>query len=185
MEYVKEMQKYIDVDIYGRSGKKCPGPRRANNDPRFMLKHFGVSNCVGDKFEQYRFYIAFENFFCKDYVTEKCFRPFVRNSSVIAVARGGMDYDAMLPSKSFINAALGIAETNWTKLCVQNSGLLSTYFDNMDDLDLECRGSVPGHHVSEHGKFATHANFVLFGDTLLEGQAAIVQVFLLKCLTKH
>ena len=98
MKYVQEMQKYIDVDIYGGCGKKCPA-----NIKRTLT--YRGTECVGDVFENYKFYLAFENSFCKDYFTEKFFKTFRDNSTVISVARGGADYDSFLPPKTFINAA--------------------------------------------------------------------------------
>ena len=51
--------KYIDVDIYGECGsKKCP---RASKDCYKILN------------SQYKFYLAFENSNCVDYITEKFF----------------------------------------------------------------------------------------------------------------
>jgi hypothetical protein len=77
--YVKELQKYIDVDVYG----KC-GPLKCNNN-----------SCYEMMAQNYKFYLSFENsvsfenhFYrkiknfifllvqqlCKDYVTEKLFK---------------------------------------------------------------------------------------------------------------
>ena len=65
--YVKELQKYIDVDIYGKCGPlKCPDNPKVY-DPRMNKECY-------DMLEQnYKFYLSFENIFCKDYVTEKLF----------------------------------------------------------------------------------------------------------------
>ena len=55
-KYIKKLQKYIPVDIYGRCGKlKCPG--HFNNDCKLL--------------DDYKFYLAFENSNCDDYITEK------------------------------------------------------------------------------------------------------------------
>jgi alpha-1,3-fucosyltransferase len=53
----------------------------------------------------YKFYLGFENSFCKDYVTEKFFRVFEYRSHIIPVVRGGFDYDKYFPNGTFINAA--------------------------------------------------------------------------------
>ena len=59
-KYAKELQKYITVDIYGNCGtKKCP--RSTETECFEMLNR------------DYKFYLAFENSNCKDYVTEKLF----------------------------------------------------------------------------------------------------------------
>lgn len=57
LRYARQMQKYISVDIYGQCGNmKC-----AKNNPKckIMVK------------TDYKFYLAFENAKCKDYMTEK------------------------------------------------------------------------------------------------------------------
>ena len=60
LKYAKELGKYIEVDIYGSCGtKQCP--RSKANDCFKMLE------------KDYRFYLAFENSNCKDYITEKFF----------------------------------------------------------------------------------------------------------------
>ena len=58
--YVKELQTFISVDIYGGCGSlKCS---RSNNDHCFDLLN-----------RDYKFYLAFENSNCKDYITEKLY----------------------------------------------------------------------------------------------------------------
>ena len=55
-EFIKDLKKYIPVDIYGACGPlKCPG-------------HFN-KDCLA--INDYKFYLAFENSNCDDYVTEK------------------------------------------------------------------------------------------------------------------
>ena len=61
MEYVEELMKYIPVDIYGRCGDyPC-----ANKSGTFPCDYKVATN--------YKFYLAFENSICVDYVTEKFF----------------------------------------------------------------------------------------------------------------
>lgn len=52
--------------------------------------------------KQYKFYLSFENSFCKDYVTEKFFK--ILNLNMIPVVLGGSDYTKIAPNKSYINA---------------------------------------------------------------------------------
>ena len=60
LQYAKELQKYISVDIYGACGtKKCPRSQQ--------------KNCFDKLSKDYKFYLAFENSNCKDYITEKFF----------------------------------------------------------------------------------------------------------------
>jgi alpha-1,3-fucosyltransferase len=55
-DYVKELSKYIPVDIYGKCGNLTCTNR---NQCKEMIR------------KDYKFYIAFENSLCTDYVTEK------------------------------------------------------------------------------------------------------------------
>ena len=58
-KYASELQKHVAVDIYGACGNmKCP---RGNKQCFDMLK------------KDYKFYLAFENSNCKDYITEKVY----------------------------------------------------------------------------------------------------------------
>ena len=60
LNYARELGKYINVDIYGACGsKRCP---RTNTNKCFSIL---------DK--EYKFYLAFENSNCKEYITEKFF----------------------------------------------------------------------------------------------------------------
>ena len=52
--YIKEMKKLMKVDVYGRCGEPC--------------EHV---ECKLDLSVRYMFYLAFENSFCKNYITEK------------------------------------------------------------------------------------------------------------------
>ncbi len=58
LKYVMELQKYIDVDIYGLCGTlKC-----GRENDRLCLENLR---------RDYKFYLSFENSNCKDYITEK------------------------------------------------------------------------------------------------------------------
>jgi hypothetical protein len=57
MDYINNLRKYVSVVIYGACGEKCP--------PNVDCREY-----VGAK---YKFYFAFENSNCKDYITEKFF----------------------------------------------------------------------------------------------------------------
>ena len=60
LNYAKELSKFIQVDIYGACGsKRCP---RAQSNTCFDMLN-----------RDYKFYLAFENSNCKDYITEKFF----------------------------------------------------------------------------------------------------------------
>ena len=87
-DYVRELQKLIPVDIFGRCGTmSCPGKRSVD--------------CSGLLEKDYMFYLAFENTKCKDYVTEKLF--FTLTMDIVPIVRGGANYSAIAPPGSYID----------------------------------------------------------------------------------
>ncbi|XP_057368438.1 alpha-(1,3)-fucosyltransferase C-like [Daphnia carinata] len=91
--YVMELKKYIDVDVYGRCGNlTCPIHALHSSDPQ----------CYTMLQSNYKFYLAFENALCKDYVTEKFFK--IMAHDIIPVVYGGADYSKYAPPYSYINA---------------------------------------------------------------------------------
>ena len=76
--YVEELQKVIPVDVYGSCGKfKCPLPRRSASC-RLLLR-------------RYKFYLAFENGNCHDYITEKYWENALEND-IVPIVMGGANY---------------------------------------------------------------------------------------------
>lgn len=91
--YVMELKKYIDVDVYGGCGNfTCAIHALHSSDPQ----------CYDMLQSDYKFYLSFENSFCKDYVTEKFFK--IMAHDIIPVAYGGADYTKYAPPHSYINA---------------------------------------------------------------------------------
>jgi len=91
LNYAKELSKYIEVDIYGACGtKRCP--RVQSNTCFDMLNR------------DYKFYLAFENSNCKDYITEKFFVNGLSHD-VIPIVMGArpQDYAVSAPYKSYIH----------------------------------------------------------------------------------
>ena len=85
--YVKQLKQYIPVDSYGKCG-----------DQKLSRKQDGLKI-----YKRYKFCLAFENSFCKEYVTEKLYRILSDESMyVIPIVMGLDDYD-MLPPGSIIN----------------------------------------------------------------------------------
>lgn len=95
-KYVKELLKYIPVDIYGLCGSlKCGWNELAGiSEPK----------CYDMLEKDYKFYLSFENSLCKNYVTEKFFSILKRN--VVPVVMGVANYSAIAPPHSFIDALL-------------------------------------------------------------------------------
>ncbi|XP_069690390.1 alpha-(1,3)-fucosyltransferase C-like [Periplaneta americana] len=87
-QYVAELSKFIPVDVYGNCGNlKCD--RRNASKCNELLR------------STYKFYLAFENSLCDDYVTEKFFRSLRYN--VVPIVYGGANYHHIAPPMSYIN----------------------------------------------------------------------------------
>ncbi|XP_069126986.1 glycoprotein 3-alpha-L-fucosyltransferase A-like [Argopecten irradians] len=90
MAYAKNLAKHIDVDIYGACGtKSCP--RKENEKCLRMLE------------ADYKFYLAFENTKCLDYVTEKVVKALEHKVIPVVLGAPKATYEAMLPPGSFIH----------------------------------------------------------------------------------
>ncbi|CAH1723483.1 unnamed protein product [Aphis gossypii] len=87
--YAKELGKYISVDIYG----DCEG-----------LKNTKFDNFLQILEQDYKFYLAFENSNCIDYVTEKFFIDGLKYN-VLPVVMGGRreDYERIAPRHSYVH----------------------------------------------------------------------------------
>ncbi|XP_063398883.1 glycoprotein 3-alpha-L-fucosyltransferase A-like [Mytilus trossulus] len=89
-EYVRELRKYISVDIYGKCGNLTCS--RDGNE------------CMDNISKEYKFYLSFENSLCKDYVSEKVFALYNNKYSIIPIIRGAPNIDEYVPRKTYINA---------------------------------------------------------------------------------
>jgi len=67
LQYAKDLSKFIEVDIVGSCGSLSDGDIPSE--------------------DQYKFYLAFENSNCDDYITEKFFN-YIRNGKVVPVVMG-------------------------------------------------------------------------------------------------
>ena len=86
--YVEELQRFIDVDVYGKCGPlECPTEQNC---------HRMVAN-------QYYFYLSFENSQCRDYVTEKLFLPLRYGLVPVVLGDNRELYEQVAPSDSFIH----------------------------------------------------------------------------------
>ena len=94
-DYVAEMRKYIDVDIYGKCGTKTCGSYSGDEN----------DTCHDDIGKRYKFYLSFENVFCKDYTTEKFYFPFTFDKPIISVARGAYNMREYIPKDTYIDAS--------------------------------------------------------------------------------
>lgn len=90
-DYVRELQNYIPIDIYGKCGKlKASSEGDGTIFRRILAK-------------QYKFYIAFENSDCDDYITEKFWNSL--SLGLIPIVRGNRNnYEKLAPPNSYIHA---------------------------------------------------------------------------------
>ena len=91
MEYAKELSKHIQVDIYGSCGS-------------FSCSTLDEDSCFKLLDRDYKFYLAFENSNCKDYITEKFWRNGLSND-IIPIVMGARpeDYERVAPYHSYIH----------------------------------------------------------------------------------
>ena len=91
MEYAKKLGRYIQVDIFGSCGNKS-------------CSYSKTDNCFRSLGKEYRFYLAFENSNCKDYITEKFFYNSLGHDMLPIVMGAHLkDYERVAPHKSFIH----------------------------------------------------------------------------------
>ncbi|KAF9565491.1 Alpha 1,3 fucosyltransferase [Mortierella alpina] len=84
--YVKQLLKYIDVDIYGHCMRNKDWPTHPDG------QQFTDREVVG----RYKFYLSIENTNCNDYVTEKIERPYA--VGVVPILDGPRDYSRFIPT---------------------------------------------------------------------------------------
>ncbi|XP_046403964.1 glycoprotein 3-alpha-L-fucosyltransferase A isoform X2 [Ischnura elegans] len=91
LQYAQELAKHVEVDVYGACGsKRCP---RSSPERCFRLLD-----------RDYKFYLAFENSNCKDYITEKFFvNGLGHNILPIAMGARPEDYARSAPRNSFLH----------------------------------------------------------------------------------
>ena len=89
--YVRELQKHVNVDIYGKCGPLSCGRKK---------RDFGCYKMIE---KNYKFYLSFENSICEDYITEKVWN--ILKLDIVPVVLGGADYASLLPPHSYIDVA--------------------------------------------------------------------------------
>ena len=98
--YVKELTRYIPVNVYGgctqlgSQGTLCKNSRENNQ------------NCddARDTMNSYKFYLAFENSNCMDYITEKVYKVLEPHMTTVPIIMSGeCNLEQLLPPKSYIN----------------------------------------------------------------------------------
>lgn len=132
MEKIKEISKYIPTDVYGSCGSmSCPRDK----------------SCL-KMLSKYKFYLAFENSLCRDYITEK----FWNNAlafDIVPIVYGAPqeDYERSAPPNSFIHVKnFSSIEhlADYLKLLDQNDDLYNKYFE------WKRQGYVKPNYLAEH-----------------------------------
>ena len=111
LAYIKNMQKYMSVDIFGKCGKKCVNCSRA------------------ELAKDYLFYLSFENSLCIDYITEKFYETLVYD--MVPVVLGGGPYDKLIPNSAYIDIRdyKTVRElTNYLLYLSKNATAYNSYF---------------------------------------------------------
>jgi alpha-1,3-fucosyltransferase len=88
LEYINELKNYIDVQVYGKCGEPCES---SNNTNKCFLHTLA---------KKFKFYFAFENSICDDYVSEKFFK--ILSFPIIPVVLGGANYSYYVSYKLFV-----------------------------------------------------------------------------------
>ncbi|KZS12668.1 alpha-(1,3)-fucosyltransferase C [Daphnia magna] len=118
-EYVRQLSQFVTVDIFGRCSQECP------------------SNCDDMLRSDYKFYLALENSWCPDYVTEKFIRPLAYDA--VPIVLGGADYGRFAPPHSYINVRdFGSAKelADYLMVLDKSDDLYARYFDWKRDYDV-------------------------------------------------
>ncbi|XP_069079868.1 3-galactosyl-N-acetylglucosaminide 4-alpha-L-fucosyltransferase FUT3-like [Pleurodeles waltl] len=86
VQYYEELQKHIQVDIFGRISQQLDTDQ----------KHFTIS--------QYKFYLSFENSEYQDYITEKLWDNALLSGTVpVVLGPTRENYELFLPAEAFIH----------------------------------------------------------------------------------
>jgi len=102
-QYVRHLQKHLPIDVFGACGPhQClrqtpPTPVTPLNRSTFDY----YTPCDEMVATKYRFYLAFENSFCADYVTEKFFR--FLHHDVVVVVLGAANYSQFVARGTYID----------------------------------------------------------------------------------
>ena len=97
-EFVRALMKHIDVSLFGR----CATVFDSNNT--WNCPHDMGDGCL-QEYQRHKFYLAFENSLCVDYITEKYWRNSLERGLVPIVLGGARYSPGQVIPGSFINAA--------------------------------------------------------------------------------
>lgn len=89
-EYAEIMKTHVDIDIFGHCSN------RSNHCPK------DIKGCLKNVTTTYKFFLAFENSLCIDYITEKIFHWYTQD--IIVEARGARHYKNYLPEGTYVDS---------------------------------------------------------------------------------
>ncbi|XP_071941577.1 glycoprotein 3-alpha-L-fucosyltransferase A-like [Antedon mediterranea] len=119
MEFIHRLQSHVPVDTYGKCGNLTCLPRLSKK-------------CV-NMLQQYKFYLAFENSECHEYLTEKFWASSLQNDVVpIVYGASREDFKKFAPENSYIHVGdfKNVKElASYIKLLDENDHLYNKYFD--------------------------------------------------------
>ena len=128
--YIRELCKYMNVDGFGKcASKQCSD-----------VEHDATEqDCKSRIAKTYKFYLAFENSICNDYVTEKTWLCLF--GGIVPVVLGGKGYTDILPPNSFIdvrNFTSPRSLANYLIMLDRNDRLYNLYFKWRENSKLGC-----------------------------------------------
>ena len=127
-KYVQALQKHIQIDVYGKCGtRQLPKCHLGTYTETFHKCKEYEEQVIS----QYKFYLAFENSFCEDYITEKAFMATRGAFHPLPVMMGGGDYDKYFPPNSYLdvrNFSSPEALVKWIQYLDQNDQAYNSYF---------------------------------------------------------
>lgn len=115
--YVEQLQLDIPVHIVGKCNPNAPPCPRGSKQCDALLR-------------KYKFYLAFENGFCEDYITEKYWKQALEHD-MVPIVMGGADYNELVIPESYINVLDFPSTKNLTsylKALDKNSTAYNKYF---------------------------------------------------------
>ena len=153
-DYVKELSRYVPVDVYG----KCGNLSCFSNDTR---------RCREMVRSDYKFYIGFENSLCPDYVTEKLTAGLLYEA--VPVVMGGVDYTAFAPPHSFIDVndfASPKQLANYLLLLNATDSLYARYFDWKRDFTIHLNPKQGWCHLCKLAHNDQMSSYKIYDDIL-------------------
>jgi glycoprotein 3-alpha-L-fucosyltransferase len=117
LDFVRKLQQFIPVDVFG----SC-GPHKCDR-----------AHCLSNVQRDYKFYLAFENANCRDYITEKLFRNAL-SGDIIPIVLGAhpVDYAYAAPPHSYIHVEDFPSPkelADYLELLDRNDSLYNSYFE--------------------------------------------------------